>query len=277
MNGKINLKNLMINVLFPINTNKIKYCHIEYPYKEQNINLEEIYGKYRLYADVKIPITYNEIVDMKLKFLKNGIVKYTMQYRNPNIELKIRTDDAHCFPHMDVERRGESQEKIKLNSELEDYESCINAILRYVEKHDNPLIGPRYWLMPGLLSGIDSNILSLFNLYNLGYQVKTAYTDIARFVCLDIIKETSLGKTLNYNDYQNLINNHFCECKIKENENGDVPLESTGIQGIDGISILPFPIIIPSNSNYKISYLTEDYAISDTNDIIPTGFVIEFR
>jgi hypothetical protein len=74
-----------------------------------------------------------------------------------------------------------------------------------------------------------------------------------------------------------LLKNHFCECKIKENENGDVPLESTGIQGIDGISILPFPIIIPSNSNYKISYLTEDYAISDTNDIIPTGFVIEFR
>jgi hypothetical protein len=63
-------------------------------------------SQYDLYAKADIPITCNETVNMTFKILKGGKKKYTMQYRDDSIPLRIRTDSAHGFPHMDVEQES---------------------------------------------------------------------------------------------------------------------------------------------------------------------------
>lgn len=270
-------KNLKINALFSINHSDAKYYYIETSNAKDTIyvDLNDLIRKYDLWAEAVIPITIKEIIDMKLKILKNGDIKYTMQYRKPDIKLQIRTDDAHGFPHIDVERNGSPQEKIILNSKPEDYEASINTILRFVEKKINRHIGARYWLLPTLFSDIGNAVIQLFDLYQMEHNIKTTYTDIARFLCLNIIRDTSDDKKLEISDYSRMIDHNFRICKEQEDKNGDIPIESKSIQHINGIDMLPFPVIIPSTSRNKSMPLDADGNPINTMKIIPADIVIE--
>ena len=137
-----------------------------------DLDLVSIVNRYDLYAKADIPITQNQTVNMVLKILKDEKKKYTMQYRDDSIQLRIRTDSAHDFPHIDIEQGSKPQEKIKLNSEPEDYEASINTILRYVENKHNHLIGPTYWLMPAVLVGSGRTIPYMFDAYQKYIQCK---------------------------------------------------------------------------------------------------------
>jgi hypothetical protein len=175
---------------------------------------------------------------------------------------------------------GKLQQKIRLNSEPQDYEASINTILRYVEKNYNHLVGPTYWLLPSVLIGSGKTIILMFDVYQKKYNVENAFTDIARFVSIDVINEISNGKKqLDIHDFSRIIHLEFRKCKEIEEKNGGIPLEvkATDIRYPNGLSMLPFPLILPSTSYNTMMPVTEDGNPSDATDILTTGIVAELQ
>lgn len=209
------LLNVKIDAVIPFEYHSdLKYYYIrsvDNPYTP-DLDIVSIVNQHDLYAKADIPISQNETVNMVLKVFKNGKKKYTMQYGDDATQLRIRTDSAHDFPHVDIENGSKPQEKIKLRSEPEDYEASINTILRYVEKKHNRSIGCMYWLMPAVLVGSGRTIPYMFDAYQKIYNLNTPFTDIARFVSIDFIKETK-NKILDINNCNNIIHSEFRKCK----------------------------------------------------------------
>jgi hypothetical protein len=66
--------------------------------------------------------------------------------------------------------------------------------------------------------------------------------------------------------------------KLKK-KNGGVPLQvkTTEIRYPNGLSMLPFPLILPSTSYNTMMTLTEDGNPSDATDILPAGILVELQ
>lgn len=119
----------------------------------------------------------------------------------------------------------------------------------------------------------------MFDRYQGKYNVNTAFTDIARFVSIEVINEISNGRKLGIQDYSRIIHSEFRKCKEIEEKNGGIPLEvkATDIRYPNGLSMLPFPLILPSTSYNTMMPLTEDGNPSDATDILPAGIVAELQ
>jgi hypothetical protein len=272
------LRKTNFEVIQPVNHQLVRYWYSRVTYKQDvpDLDLKSIVKKYDVYAEADIPLTATETVNMRLKILKKGDKIYTMQYRDDSKQLKIRTDSAHDFPHIDIELPGQKQDKRKLKNPPSDYESSINTILRIAEQMNNPLIGPTYWLFPSAI--FKSQIIASFPQFQAIYNVKTAYTDIARFASIKAINETRLGKTLGVREYMELIRAEFEECGRKEELNGGIPLEATEIIYPKDIILMPFNIVAPPSSNIKMILLDADGNQIDATrvkDLVPAGMVME--
>lgn len=275
MSNEIDFSKLAIKTIFPIDMGEVKYCHIEFPVSDEELDYKKHCQTYSNYAVAKIPISKDEFVDMKLNVLTNGDTKYTMQYRNPSLDIRVRTDDAHGFPHIDIEEKGKPQKKFRLKISPNNYEESINTILRFVEENVNHLIGPRYWLMPQIITPIGSHILKLFDVFQQGYNLKTSFTDLARLTSLDILRKTLSNKIIDYQEYQDIIHNQFTKCFGEESNNGGKPILASSNKNMEGISLLPFPLILPSGVSFKMNYLKNDYSLTNLDDKLIKGFVIE--
>ena len=68
-------------------------------------------------TDTEILLTQNSILTMSLQVLRlldnntgNPITKYKVMYRQIQSNLRIRADNGHPFPHIDLELPHESRE-----------------------------------------------------------------------------------------------------------------------------------------------------------------------
>jgi hypothetical protein len=197
--------------------------------------------EYDVHAKATISLSPEERVDMLLKVRNNKSrsTNYTMQYRNAGKDLNIRSDTAHGRPHVDVELEGRQIRKVWLENPPSDYEDTINTILRIVEKHSNPLVGPMYWLYPACIYA--PRLLDLFQSCKTELGFVTPLTDVARMVSLGILQMASSGKELSLNDLDTMILAECATCAELEKSNGGVPLRATDIKFAENIAPLPFP------------------------------------
>jgi hypothetical protein len=128
--------------------------------------------------------------------------------------------------------------------------------------------------MPAILVGSGRTIPYMFNEYQNIYRLNTAFTDIARFVSIDFMRETR-NKILDIDDCNSTIHSEFRRCKEIEQNNGGVPVEAkaTDIQYPNAVSMLPFPLVIPVTSHNEMIPLNENGIPSSAKDVIPAGMV----
>lgn len=217
------------------------YTRVTYKETSSGWPLAKLMKEYDVHAKATISLSPDERVDMLLKVRSNKSrsTNYTMQYRNSGKDLNIRSDTAHGRPHVDVELGGKQIRKVWLENPPSDYEGTINTILRIVERHSNPLIGPMYWLYPACVYA--PRLLTLFQTCKSELKLVTPLTDVARLVSLGILQMASAGNELSLKDLDTLIMAECATCAELEKSNGGVPLQATDIKFADNIAPLPFP------------------------------------
>jgi hypothetical protein len=128
-----------------------------------------------------------------------------------------------------------------------------------------------YWLYP---SGIYSTqVVRLFPKLQRKKRLHTTFTDIARFVSLEVLKQSLAGKKFTPADYERLIEEEFDRCAELEKSNGGLPLEATDIQMSSDISALPFPVVAPPGASARLE--AYDTAGKLMTNVAPVG--MEFK
>lgn len=83
------------------------------------------------------------------------------------------------FPHIDLELPHKSSEKMVFDTDPSDYEASINTVLRYAERHGNPMVGVDYWLN-NLTIFRKELIYVAFNSAQSILNISTAFTKVER-------------------------------------------------------------------------------------------------
>lgn len=242
----------MTVVLHPLNQQRSKYLYIEAPCTNNKQRAAELARNHHVYIDMEVPITSDEKLIMKVKLLRNGDNIYTIQYQNLFSGLIVRTDSKHIFDHVDIEIRtpaGEWQEEKNVyDTPPDDYESRVNTVLRYAERLSNRRIGIEYWI-PNLVRHRRDLVYSNFDSFQHLMETKSAFTDIARLVSLELYART--GQT-NYSDTQitEMITRGFLKCQEYEHQNNNRPLKifQNWIQKGRDDYLMPFQVITESDS-----------------------------
>jgi hypothetical protein len=224
---------------------KFAYFRITYAPQEPRMNVAKYSKDNKIYAAANIPMTQSENIDMLLKVRKNGKEYYKMQYRDNHKELRIRCDNKHGTPHIDIEWPGEKQNKTWLTDTPKNYEEAIDLILINAEQN-NPIIGAYYWLVSPMSSHKDDKAHVLEGL-KYHYGIQTHLTLLARVAALRLMNETAKagGKSL---DAQSILEKVCKDIRRQEKEEGG-PLKIENILYRGDIVLYPFPISVPSGAS----------------------------
>lgn len=226
--------------------------------------------KYSMLAWATVPISKNQILDMRLfTDLNNKILDFSMQYRGPfnNVEyllstsnqptgettVHIRSDYGHgtSYPHFDIQvldHRGKRIDDIDVlqSQTFISYESAINAVFMQVEKLSDPLIGAKYWLSPAEIQPERVSILADFRKK---YNVLTSLSIISRTINFRIFEASRKG-LVDEISFWEIAQTVLQSCKERETKLGG-PLD-VEVQYSTDISMLPFWFIKPEGSQSRL-------------------------
>jgi hypothetical protein len=237
---------------YPIDENS-NYWYFESP-SPANYNSEalKLIKEYYVFTEIELPISTNEIIRTNLKVYKklgknnSPITEYTIQYEDRSNNTIIRADNYHLYPHIDLQLPPENKEKKLFDTDPSDYEASINAVLRYAEFYNSRTVGIDYWLF-NLTTFKRELIHSFFNSARRSFDTSTAYTDVARLVCVDMLTAKA---EINYTNEKlaSSIVNKFLRCKIyEEKHNRPLKISKNLIQTEVDVNLLPFPIFITTS------------------------------
>jgi hypothetical protein len=183
--------------------------------------IHDLIGKFHIYIDTERLFTQYATLTMSLQVLRlldndtgSPIMKYKVMYREIESNLRIRADNGHPFPHIDLELPHKTSEKMVFDTDPSDYEASVNTVLRFAERHGNPMVGVDYWLN-NLTSFRKELIYVSFKSAKGILDTSTAFTDVARLVSLDIL--TKKGEYIyDFSDLTKLITSKFVYCRNYE-------------------------------------------------------------
>ena len=113
----IYIKRLFIEATFRSSELQDAYIYGYVTYDKSKLKGPQIFkvDRYNIQAQGHIPITKNEIIDMRLFTGRDdSIVEFTMQYRDICKRLNIRSDYGHgtSNPHIDIEQFDQNGSKV---------------------------------------------------------------------------------------------------------------------------------------------------------------------
>jgi len=145
------------------------------------------------------------------------------------------------------------EEKNVYNTPPDDYESRVNTVLRYAERLSNRRIGIEYWI-PNLVRLKPNVVYSNFDSYQQSMNIRSAHTDVARLVSLELFAAS--GET-NYSNSQigEMISKGFLQCQRYEYQNNrPLKIYRNLIQQGRNDSLMPFQIISESDSRWRTCF-----------------------
>lgn len=236
----------------PLDVNDSKFLYLTALKSANKKQIQDLIGKFHVYIDTEIPIYRNAKLTMSLQVLRlldkntgNPIMKYKVMYSEIGNDLRIRADNGHPFPHIDLELPNKTSEKVVFDTDPTDYEASVNVVLRYAERHSNPLVGVDYWLN-NLASFRMNEIYFLFRTHQRSLNTITAFTDVARLVSVEILTRKD-PYVYNFHDYNQLIGSNFVRCWNYERINHrPLKLSKSLIPHEVNQNLFPFPIIMHS-------------------------------
>jgi hypothetical protein len=272
------MKKLYMEATLQVEDNQEHYDYFYVTYNKNKLKGPQGHNtqNYNIQAWATIPITMYEVVDMTLFTGKDNKMKsFTMQYRDNQAHLNIRSDYGHGphDPHFDIEIRDTNGKKVhdidvKQDENFINYEVAMNAVFMQVEKY-NPLIGAKYWLSP---AGIyDDRILYLAELRR-KYKLSTSITILARAINIRLY-EVSRTDYITEEHYKSLVQSVLLDCIQKEREYGG-SLEIVGVCYSTPMAIPPFFVFQPEGA---LSRFVRYFSNGTHVPLEPKGAVFEVK